>query len=718
MRLNCANSLCILQAKRLLQLSICAGVICAAPASVVGQALPQAEHEPDQSVALLPMSQEYSSRNELSLVRGVSVITDRDEDDRFAAHDFELRLHEAGIRTRTDHAGVLFELLRTPSPRARNILRTAHLEIAPEMHDQGYVITPTAHGIAVIAETPTGLFYGAQTLKQMIRRRGKTATLQRAVIRDWPAMRYRGLSDDLSRGPIPTLDFQEKQIRTLAAYKVNIYSPYFENTLQYESNPLAALRGGSMSRDDVRTLVEYARHYHITIIPEQEAFGHLHHVLTYEQYAPLAETPMGSVLAPGQPGSLDLIQQWFDEIATMFPGPFMHIGADETFDLGKGQTKQAVETEGRGKVYVDFLTLIHTRLSPLHRRLLFWGDIAVHDPQEVLRLPKDMIAVAWDYAPEKNGYMNWLQPYLNAGIETWVAPGVSDWSRVYPDNDLALRNIQRFVADGQEAKSTGVLNTVWNDDGQTLFVNDWYGVLFGAAAGWQPGSSSIQQFQTAYGPVFHGDYSGNIDKAQQDIAAIYGLLRGADVKENTDVLYWADPWDARSQEMAKELQPVLHEMRNRAESAITEIAKARDSGDLRETDALDGLELGARRLDFIGQKFEAANRIASIYQQAYDAQHDPERSQDISSTLWEIAGADGLCADMRNAYSANRASYADLWAGENRPYMLQNVLTRYDMAIQLWITRSDRFLAAQNNWHQHHTLPSPAELGIPRTEGN
>ena len=60
-------------------------------------------------------------------------------------------------------------------------------------------------------------------------------------------------------------------------------------------------------------------------------------------------------------------------------------------------------------------------------------------------------------------------------METWVAPGVNNWNRVFPDNDYALRNIQRFVSDGQAAHSTGLLNTVWNDDGEGLFSEDWYG---------------------------------------------------------------------------------------------------------------------------------------------------------------------------------------------------------------------------------------------------
>ena len=122
-------------------------------------------------------------------------------------------------------------------------------------------------------------------------------------------MRYRGLDDDLSRGPVPTLEFQKKMIRTIAAYKVNLYSPYFEQTMQYAANPLAAPPNGAMSAADARALVEYARPFHVTVIPEQEAFGHLHHTLVWEQYSELAETPHGAVLAPGQPGSIALIKQ-------------------------------------------------------------------------------------------------------------------------------------------------------------------------------------------------------------------------------------------------------------------------------------------------------------------------------------------------------------------------------------------------------------------------
>ena len=660
---------------------------------------------------LIPMPREYAPREPLSLARGVSVLTDSDPEDVFAAHDLSAFFEKLNLRK--GHGTAVIELLRAQSRSGARLLSNAKIRIDEPMQQEGYIILPTKKGLAVIAASAAGLFYGAQTIKQLTAGEGSSAVLERAVIRDWPAMRYRGISDDVSRGPFPTLDFQKRQIRTFAAYKLNVYSPYFENTLQYQSNPLAGLPGGSMSREDVRRLVDYARDYHVTIIPEQEAFGHLHRMLEYEQYAPLAETPLGHVLAPGQPGSLQLISQMFSEIAAMFPSPFLHIGADETADLGKGQTHADVAARGLGAVYVDFLLQIHDKLAPLNRRLLFWGDIAMNAPEQVKRLPKDMVAIAWIYSPSAEGYSSWLKPYTDAGMETWVAPGVSNWKRVYPDNDSALRNIQGLVRDGQAAHSTGMLNTVWNDDGEGLFQEDWYGVLFGAAAAWQPGTSDLTPFEDSYGSAFHRDPTGKINDAQRELIDIYQMLQQLKMKELTDELFWIDPWSTEGQAAATELRPLVAGLRLHAERAITLLAQARSAPGLEETDAVDALEMGARRLDFIGQKFETADTIAALYKQAYGWQQDPQNAKRINGLLYNISGTDGLCEDMRNRYSFTRLEYSELWVRENRPYWLQNVLVRYDLATQLWVTRSEKFVAARQQWQQQHTLPSPAELGIP-----
>lgn len=653
----------------------------------------------------------------LALKNGLSISTASDDpEDIFAAEDLSSTLKRRSIDVRDDkNGGAKIVLLRQETKKANDMLARAHITFDPVMHDEGYAIVTDGDTIYDIAATSTGMYYGAQTIKQLIVGRHENATLHAVVARDWPAMKYRGLDDDLGHGPLPTLAFQKHQVRVLSEYKVNIYSPYFENTLAYARSPLAAPPGGAMTRADVEALVNYARKYHVTIVPEQEAFGHLHHTLTFEAYSQLAETPHGNVLAPGQPGSIQLIQQWFKEIASIFPGPFIHIGADETRDLGVGQTGPLVEREGASKAYIDFVKQIYTALKPLHKRLLFWGDIAMKDPELVKTLPKNMIAVAWRYHLQPEGYDKWLLPFVNAGMETWVAPAAAYGKLVYPNNYDSLHNIQGFVRDGQRLGSTGELNTVWNDAGEGVFNQDWYGVLFGAAASWQSGTSSISQFENSYGQVFHGDQTGQIDRAEMEIMAAQMTFRKAGLDSATDELFWIDPWSEQGQIASAKLLPVVHEMRLHAERAIVLIDQARAAGPLRENAVIDAMDMGARRIDFIGYKFQAAQEIFDKYERAYKEQHDRADRTDVVRQLRDISGGYGLCQDLRNGYGLIRDLHKQVWLTANRPYWLDNVMSQYDTAMQLWNRRTDRFNQATNLFYQKHTLQKPDDMGLPST---
>jgi hypothetical protein len=614
---------------------------------------------------------------------------------------------------------------------------------------------PDGKGLALTAASDAGIFYALQTVKQLVTGSGANAVLHTATIRDWPAMKYRGLDDDLSRGPVTTLEFEKKLIRTIAAYKINLYSPYFEHTATYAANPLIAPPGGGVSAADAAALVAYARLYHVTVVPEQEAFGHLHNALLWEQYQPLAETPHGAVLAPGQPGSIALIKQEFSELAAEYPGPFLHIGADETVDLGVGQTKADVDARGLAPVYLDFMQRVVTALAPLQRRLLFWGDIAQDSPALLKTLPQSFkdstIAIAWGYNPEPRGFASLLTPFTNAGFETWVSPSVHNFRVVYPDNNMALPNIQQFTRDGQRLGSTGQLNTIWNDDGEGLINQDWYGILFGAAAAWQPGESSIEAFEQSYAQVFHGDASGALNQAQLELMAAHNVLKDqAQVGDATNNIFWLDPWSKDGQKIAAQVRPYTHDLRLHAEAALTLIAQARAvagpnpastqivqsgigststlydaakygaaSSNLREPDAIDAMELGARRMDFIGLKFQLADEMAAAYARAVADSTSTDRKlrSSVNRELSDMnsVGYTGRIEDIRNGYTLIRDLFESAWLRSNRPYSLRNVLEQYDYATQIWLARADKLHSAQRQWTDLKTLPPAEELGIPPT---
>ena len=683
-------------------------------ALLASASLSSAQSQTPTAPALSPQPKEIHAQQLIPIHVATLLVPGGDPEDHFAAQNLTQDLTQRGITIApaAGTADLTINLLRAGSSQALQLLSANHLSFDTPMHDEGYVLLSqkTSSGgdtVDIIGQTSAGVFYGVQTLKQLVEATATSPQIWTATIRDWPSMKYRGEDDDLSRGPFPTLAFQEHQLEVFAAHKVNLYSPYLESNLAYSADPLATPPGGALTRAEAKELVAFATPLHITIVPEQEAFGHVHHILEYEKYANVAETPHGYVIAPGQPGSLPLITSWFTQIAADFPSPFLHIGADETFDLGTGRTRPDVDKRGLGPVYADFLNSIHTALAPLHRRLIFWGDIGDSDPSAIPGIPKDMIAVPWIYW-HKDSYDNDILPFKKQGLETWVAPGDANWNQVYPIGKLALDNISGFVEAGQRLGSTGELTTVWNDDGEGLFNEDWFGVLFGAAAGWQPGKADAAPYQASFGRIFYGDTTGNISKAQTEIMAAEDLI---DVSDKT---FWLDPWTPAGIAQAGKMRANIPAARLHAEHAIELIETTLAANpSLREKNALQAMELGARRIDFIGLKFQLSDEMRNLYAEAYAAQSDRAHFTATNNLLDDISSMNGHCQDLRDGYSLLKNLYRESWLAENRPYWIDNVLVRYDLRTQLWQKRGEDLDTLIDNWQRTRTLPPAADAGIP-----
>jgi hypothetical protein len=130
-------------------------------------------------------------------------------------------------------------------------------------------------------------------------------------------------------------------------------------------------------------------------------------------------------------------------------------------------------------------------------------------------------------------------------------------------------------------------------------------------------------------------------------------------------------------------------------------------------EAIDALELGARRIDFLGLKFQAADEMASMYAQALALSKDPAHRQEVEDLLESIGSMNGRVQDIRDGYALLRDLYQQAWLRDNRPYWLQNNLARYDNALHLWVERSDRWQQVLNGWWEEKKLPPAAEMGLP-----
>jgi hexosaminidase len=164
--------------------------------------------------------------------------------------------------------------------------------------------------------------------------------------------------------------------------------------------------------------------------------------------------------------------------------------------------------------------------------------------------------------------------------------------------------------------------------------------------------------------------------------------------------------------MAKQVLPVAGDVRILAESALVLVAQARRAGPLRNASALDAMELGARRIDWLGAKFQFANEIAEMYHRA-GADTSREGRREAQQQLADITHINGRIQDMREGFANLKQLYQQAWLAENRPYWIDNMLSRYDVSIQLWIRRADDIAAAWREFNRTRVLPPASRLGIP-----
>jgi hypothetical protein len=585
-----------------------------------------------------------------------------------------------------------------------------------DLDKQAYVIRVTESGMVVAGNAAQGLFYGVQTLRQLLRPEdpgAKTLAVPALVIRDWPSMEWRGVSDDISRGPIPTLDYLKMQIQTLAEYKINLVGFNLEHVFDFQTQPLvpprdAAPKEAALTPAEIKELVDCASKHFITLLPEQQAFGHLHQFLKYEIYSDLAETPHGHVLTPTNPKTYDFIRQIYSEIVPLFPGPFFHIGADETLELGLGQTQALAAQQGLGRVYLEHLQKVFEIMQPYHKQLMFWGDIAVKYPELLTIVPKGMIAVPWEYVP-KPSYENIITPYTNAGLRVVVAPGAGNWGVMWPDLESSFVNIRNFVRDGQKHQAIGALNTTWNDDGESLLDMTWAALTFGAAASWQSGESSIDDFKNSYDWAFYRNNEDNtFAEVIENLDRSHVLLAGVKLDNASHELFWSDPFSEVGASTAAKALPVTHDLRISAERAAESLLHNRAKAHL-HAETLDDMLLAAWNLDTLGLKIQFTSEISHFYWDAYQNQTDKIR---VQNDLDEMIDINGRLESLRDSITEMRKMYAEGWARENNPYWLDNVLVRYD---NLASEVQAKIVAVQQAERQYETtknLPAPEPLGF------
>ncbi len=602
-------------------------------------------------------------------------------------------------------AGARVVLIGMPGrdPSVREACRKRSIAADETLGPEGYVLDADGGGVVVAATASSGVFYGVQTLRQLVKTADGAARVRGVSIRDWPVMRYRCVQDDVSRGPIPTMDYFKYQIRTLSEYKINMFCLYVEHVFKFEKHPKIAPAAGHLTAADIRELVAYGRKYHVELLPQIQSFGHQYHVLKHPEYEDIRETPRGGgVFCPLVERTYEVLGDFYSEYLPCFDSKFIHVGCDETQELGTGRSKEKAQEIGVDMLYLQHMTRLLGLLKPYGKRPMFWGDIALHYRNTLApKLSRDYIVMNWTYGGA-DSFEDRLKVFADAGFDQFVCPGISCWSMIFPDYINARRNIANFVRDGAKYNALGMLNTAWDDDGENLTNWNWYGFLFSADCAWRPGEVTDADFDAVFPRSFYGIAGDDVSKAVILLSECNKVLG---VPGASDSIFWEDPFTGKSPVSAANFWArarKLHDMANEA-LAILETQRPKVA---RNAETFDFLTFPARRFAHLARKFIVAHELGQSYRGAFDKADD--------RALVERALAEGILKleQLKTDLYDLREEYARLWLQENRPYWLDRILARYDGLARTYANKAEQLQKTLNDYRVSAALPEPEVLQL------
>ena len=583
----------------------------------------------------------------------------------------------------------------------------AALPLADERSGPGsresYVLKIVPDGAEIRAVSSAGLFYGAQTLLQMVEGTGSQAVLPAAEIRDWPSLAYRGFMMDLGHGQLLRVAEIERQIDHLARFKANQYYFYSEATIELDGYELVN-PGGRYTRDEIRHIIDYARQRHIDVVPCLELYGHLHDLFRVEQFSDLSLPRYGGEFDPRNPRVLQVLDDWVEQTAKLFPSPWYHVGFDEPWALDKIGV-----TEGKDpfRIYIDVLRHVAQQAQKHNKRLMFWADmlsgarIFSKHPELIAELPKGTIAVPWVY-DDRPDFVPYLEPLAKMNIPTVSAPGVWNWNEVFPDYHKTFKNINGLLGTGKKYNTLGILNTGWTDSAQTIYRMSLPGLAMSGVAGWQADPIDAATYFDEYcRQIYPAAVAAEVAPALEELSSAEQIFTRA-LGGPTIHQLWMDPLEPSRLELLEANREDLRKARLLAESAQVRLQRAlRMQGD---PITLRSLLLGARIFDYLGMKNLYATEWADYFRKLKN-NPDPELVSFYLRT--QIAAQDhGMLADLMDLITELREQYREAWLAESTSYRLGTALARWDAECEYWRSMQARIPQIVRGYKRGDPFPS------------
>ena len=372
---------------------------------------------------------------------------------------------------------------------------------AVAVHPEGYVLKIDSDRIRLYGADPSGMYYGWQTLLQLIAFAHKGELWPTAVITDYPHYPKRSFMVDMGRS-IYTVPMLKHMIRLLARLKINVLHMHlFDDELcgiRFEGHDFGFDNPYAITVADLGEVVQYAKQFHVEIIPEIEGWAHVGSIVYHRP-----ELRGGPGVYNGSSflfcnATFQLMKDLITQVAKVMPTQsIIHLGLDEANWFVKEDELPGFTPEKLVRRYYDLLKEIGRELRK-EFKLMIWGDHAGRPiPQEI---QDDIIVEPWCYWNSERPHMDYTLGRYGAGQPAWWA-GAGESMGQYRGAFHATRYFAQRGSNISNLK--GIDLTFW---GRNDLENHFITLFAGAGYIWNPfpphSFADIEDYESFEKPFF------------------------------------------------------------------------------------------------------------------------------------------------------------------------------------------------------------------------
>jgi hexosaminidase len=411
--------------------------------------------------------------------------------------------------------------------------------------EQAYRLTLGPKTLKIAASAAPGLFYGVQTLIQLIRPRKGGLWLPEGDIVDWPDVQLRTIYWDDAHH-LERLDVLKDAVQQAAFFKVNGFAIKLEGHFDYKSAP-AIIEPYALTRSELQELTDFALKFHVQLIPYLDAPAHVSFILKHPEYAPLRAFPNSNYeFCLTNPETYKLLFGMYDDLLEATKGSkYFILSTDEPYYVGLAANSQCDEaTRAKalgsvGKLLAEFITKAADYLHERGRTVSFWGEYPLKW-EEIAALPNHIVngevyGPEFDSVYRKHGIRQFI--YTSTQGEEPLFPNyyvLPSARRLHPRSPGSGRvtdmfNLISFTPARQNADLIGAFVAGWADAGlhpETF----WLGYATGPAAAWHPASATPAELMNSFYELFYGPDARNMGR-------LYQLM-----SEQAQI--WDDTWES------------------------------------------------------------------------------------------------------------------------------------------------------------------------------